>query len=253
VVFKDTNRNGRADLILSHTNGFSIFSMNGTLMREWSISNPDTTCTSGSNMVAWNWANDDRVYYFGGFSRNRLLFFDSNFNIIESLSRTLSQPIRSLPFIAMDEGSVYIYLATDKGRMFNIQNPLAVDTGSLNWNLSGGNYFRNAFWQEEMTNSFPDNRSVFIKDETYVFPSPWLRRHHNDLKFSIMATVDTDVNIKIYNIAGQLVAEMTEWAEALVVSIDRFVFNPDRWSSGVYFAIVSAQGNSVRLKFAIER
>jgi len=70
-----------------------------------------------------------------------------------------------------------------------------------------------------------------------------------------MTTVPANVTIKIYNLAGQLVAEMTAWTEALVDNKEAgtFRFNPERWASGVYFARVEALGSSVDLRFAVER
>jgi len=252
-VFKDLTKNGKADIILSHANGFSAFTVSGNLIKHVMIDNPDPLNEGGSGLIAWNWANDDNVYFVGGFSRNRLIFFDDQGRVLSNLTRTLGYPIRTFPFISMQDNEVFIYQATDQGRVYNIPLIQAHNTDSLGWSMALGNYFRNGFWQDELVNSFIGNTGVFVGGENYVFPSPWIRRYHTELIFNVMTTVDTPVEISIYNIAGQLVARRTEHFIGFESDRVKFVFNPGNWSSGVYFAVLKAQGNTTNVRFAIER
>jgi len=252
-VFKDITRNGMADIILSHANGFSAFTINGSPIRSVTISNPDPLNQGGSGIVAWNWANNDDVYFVGGFSKNRLMFFDNRFNVISNLTKTLAHPLQTLPYITAQKDGVFIYQATDKGRVYNVNLPLASNTDNLYWNLTMGNYYRNGFWQDELVNKFAGTKGIFVKEENYSFPSPWIKRHHTHLRFHVMTTIDTTVEISIYNISGQLITRMSDDFVAFEGNREKFTFNPGKWSSGVYFAVLKAQSDSIYLKFAIEK
>jgi M6 family metalloprotease-like protein len=247
IAFFDTNNNGTADIILPHANGFMVYTFSGNLIKDVRIDNPDIDDDSGFGIIATD------TFYIGGFSRNRLMFFDNNFNEMKSLSRTLTRPMRAFPFITNQGNNVYLYLATDFGRVHNIRLEPTIDIDKLKWNLSLGNYHRNALWTDNLVNIYAGTTDMFVKNYTFVYPNPFVGRHHTLLKFDIMPTQDTYVNIKIYNIAGQLIAEKTEWTEKYFVNKDRFNFNPDRWSAGIYYAIVRAKGSSVVMKFTIER
>jgi M6 family metalloprotease-like protein len=252
-VFKDTNNNGRADVILPHANGFMVYSLAGTLIKSVYIDSPDFSDEVGSGIVAWNWTGNDDTYYMGGFSRNRLKFFDDKFNEIRSMSRTLSRPMRTLPYITTQNDSIYIYQTTDMGRIYNLNIPEITSTRNLTWSLAHGNYFRNSFWSDELIDSFSPSSKVFVSGQNFVYPNPFLSRHHELISFHILTTIDTEVEINIYNISGQRVGRIVDMAEAHTISADRFTFSPNRLSSGVYFAVVRAGGETLQMKFAIER
>ena len=256
-VFVDVTQNGVADIILSHANGFYVFTMNGSFVRQVMLSNPDPLNQSGSGLIALHPARSGELrspqtIFFGGFSRNRLVFFDSNFNIISSLSKTLSRPMQALPYISTQNNDVIIYQATDNGRIHNILYPDALNTENLNWHLTLGNYYRNAYWSDDLENTFAGTTGIFVKDETYAFPSPLMKRHHEYLRFNVMTTVDTLVEISIYTIAGQLVTKRIDRFIAYEGDRAKFIFEPDKWASGMYFAVLKARNDTLTVKFAIE-
>jgi len=252
-VFKDVSKNGKADIILSHANGFSVFTITGHLIKHVLIDNPDPLNSGGSGLIAWNWKNNDEIFYIGGFSRNRLMFFDSSFNVINRLTKSLSYPLQTLPFITSQNNDVTLFQATDKGRIYNIRLDDAINLDNLNWSMSFGNYYRNGYWEEEITNSFIQDSGVFVKEKTYVFPSPWIKRFHNHLTFNVMTTQNTTVEISIYTISGQLITKNTANFIGYEENRTNFVFNPERWASGVYFAVLNANGYSMNIKFGIEK
>jgi M6 family metalloprotease-like protein len=252
-VFKDTNNNGRADVILPHANGFMVYSLSGTLIRSVYIDSPDFSDEVGSGIVAWNWGGKNDTYYMGGFSRNRLKFFDEKFNEIRSMSRTLSRPVRTLPYINTQNDSIFIYQTTDMGRIYNLNIPEIQSTRNLTWSIAHGNYFRNSFWNDELMNSFSPSNKVFISGQNFVYPNPFISRHHRQVKFQILTNIATEVEINIYNISGQRVGRIVDKTEAHTISADKFVFTPNKLTSGVYFAILRAGGESLQMKFAIER
>jgi len=276
-TFKDVSGNGKADIILAHSNGFKVFTIQGTELYNIIIDNPDFNDNSGTGVIAWDWANDGNLYYIGGFSRNRLMFFDNNFQLIKNMTKILPHPIKILPFVhnarpsqtSTNNGisaihqrnnfllndissNIILYQPTDQGRIYHVSLPNAVSKDNLYWEQAEGNYFRNAFWKDNLHNRF-FTHNVFVKNECFVYPNPWIKRYHKDLKFNIMTSIPQEVEIKIYNIAGQQVAQKNNMTEAYVIDNTKFVFDPDRWASGIYFAVIKAQNNSFNIKFAIER
>jgi len=243
IVFKDIDRNGTADIILPHANGFAIYSLNGYLIKDVIVDNPQYENPAGSGLVVAT-SGTDIQYYIGGFSNNRLVFWDKNFRQIPSLTKTLARQMRVLPFFTGQT----IYQATDDGRIYNINSPeLAGLTITANYN-------RNAYWHEETHNSYQTN-ATFIKSECYVYPNPFIYQHHERLRFRIMVSKDADVNIKLYSISGQPVAELTKQAIAYSPEPNTFSFalKENKLSAGIYFAVVKAGGETITMKFAIER
>jgi len=243
IVFKDIDHNGIADIILPHANGFAIYSLNGYLIKDVQIHSPQYENATGSGLVIAT-RGSDIEYYIGGFSASRLVFWDKNFHQIPSLTKTLARQMQTLPFFA-DKN---IYQATDDGRIYNINSPelagLTLPT----------NYTRNAYWHEETHNIYQTN-AIFVKNECYVYPNPFIYQHHESLRFRIMVSRDTDVNIKLYSISGQPVAELTKQAIAYSPEPNTFSFalKENKLSSGIYFAVVRAEGETIKMKFAIER
>jgi hypothetical protein len=146
-----------------------------------------------------------------------------------------------------------IYQATDNGILANINFSRAASTDNLNWHLNLGNYYRNAFWQEKLVNIYAGTKEIFIKAENYAFPNPWVARHHASLKFNVMTSIDTEVEINIYNISGQLLSRVSESFIAFEGNRDKFVFDPKSWAPGIYFAVLEANGEKVNVKFGIQK
>jgi len=247
-VFKDIDKNGRAEVILPHANGFRVYTLSGQIIKDVTITSPQYENATGGGIVAINAPNSSNLLYLiGTFSANRLIWFDENLHQLPSKTKTLALPMRTLPYIQNQN----IYQATDDGRIYTIPTPEIAANYTPHWSQLLGSYNRNAFWQETMTNTYQSN-DVFVKNETYVYPNPFIAQHHDFLRFRIMTTLDTPVNIKIYNIAGQLVAEKTEQARAYTPE-PSIPFDIKGLSSGLYFALVTAKNKTMTMKFAIER
>ncbi len=254
-VLADVNNNGIPDLILSHPNGFEIFSLNGSLIKRVSLDVVNEN-NVGSGVIAWDINNNGNNYYLSTFSGNRFKVFDSDFRELKEYSRTFARPVRTKPFISSgNDNQVSFYQATDEGRVYEFGLDF-IETESLkhlNWSFENVNYHRTSFWKADLDSQYPDNNDIFIHNENFVYPNPWMRRHHSELKFNIMTSKSTMVVIDIYNISGQLVARLQDTTEAYVVNNDKFKIHPGKWSSGIYFAIVKAEGKEMKFKIGIER
>jgi len=258
VVFKDVDKNGIADVILPHANGFRVYSLSGNLIKNVLIDSPQYEGATGGGVVAINAANSyDLQYIVGSFSNNRLIWFDSDLRQLPVQTKTLARPMRTLPYIDAQKDT--LYQSTDDGRVYTISSEDISTTPHWSgdtsiapyWSQLYGGYRRNAYWYEPLQNIYPQG-DVFVKDQTFVYPNPFIAQHHDLLRFRVMTTRDTLVKVRLYSILGQLVAEKEVWSQAFAPS-DSFTFDLQGLSSGMYFAIVSAQNKSITMKFAIER
>jgi len=249
ISLKDTNNNGQIDIIIPHANGFQVYNMYGKLMNNVVIKKPDyNDIYSGSGLLVWNLPEEENIAYVGGFSHNRLIFFDHHLQEIESMTRTLAYPLKTLPFISIENNQVKLDQATDFGRIYRIDFKVKGEAEKLQWEY----YYRQNFWREISENMYT-NQGIFVKNEVYIFPNPFISRYHDKIKFQIMTTQDTEVVVKIYTIAGQLLAQKREKLFAYVSDVEQFSFTPRHWSSGVYLAIIEAHNTQRRIKFSIEK
>jgi len=255
-LFKDIDKNGRAEIVLPHANGFRVYTLDEQMIKDVVINSPQYENATGGGLIAINKPNTTNLQYLvGSFSANRIVWFDENLRQIPSKTKTLASPIRTLPYVYGQN----VYQATDDGRIYTIPAP-EIWSGHQEWRPYWsqllGSYHRNAYWSESMTNIYKTNET-FVKKETYVYPNPFIAQHHDVLHIRIMTKFDEQVKIKIYNIAGQLIAEKTENTKAYIANSNT-TFDLHGLSSGMYFAIVSVPGfllgnESMTLKFAIER
>ncbi|MDD4155716.1 MAG: T9SS type A sorting domain-containing protein [Candidatus Cloacimonetes bacterium] len=253
-ILADVNNNGNPDLILSHANGFEAYSLKGSLLKSIEIDFIDDV-DNGSGVIAWDINNDGNNYYLGTFSGNRFKVFDSQFNELKNYSRTFSRSVKTKSYISSNDTEVSFYQATDEGRIYEFKLDFVnVDhLENLTWSLQNINYFRNSYWKDKLVNQFNNSEEIFVSKQNYLYPNPWIKRHHSQLKFNIMTSKDTEVEILIYDISGHLIAKKIDQTEAYVSDLKKFCFNPEKWSSGIYFAIVKSEGKEIKLKFGIEK
>ena len=72
-----------------------------------------------------------------------------------------------------------------------------------------------------------------------------------ELTVRIMTGIDTDVKLKVFDIAGNLVFKEKKYCEAYMEN--SIFINAEKMSSGIYFANLTAGGKILKLKFAIEK
>jgi len=129
------------------------------------------------------------------------------------------------------------------------------------WKTEYANLQRTASYLDTISPPQPPNKKIFNKANTYFYPNPLNRIFSKGIDFNnnvpeftiilrIETFVDTDVKIKIFDIATNLIYSNTVSCEA-GFSNNVYV-NAKNLSSGVYFAVLKAKGKVLKLKFAIE-
>ena len=161
-----------------------------------------------------------------------------------------------MPFVAKDEtGQYYLWQASDRG-LITRSAIMAYDKDSPStmWTSEYGNLLRTAFYPFGFPpNIYETENSVFVKDETYIFPNPLKPIYEQRLSLSVMPTIDTKVELKIYDLSGSLVYERTGLAYAYLRNMDVFDIPARKLSSGIYIAVLKGRGQTLQLRFGIEK
>ncbi|PKN79500.1 MAG: hypothetical protein CVU48_05195, partial [Candidatus Cloacimonetes bacterium HGW-Cloacimonetes-1] len=192
--------------------------------------------------------------YVGNFSNNRLAVWSDKFKLKSGFPVSFEDRSRNLPFVGMaSDGDYYLWTATDNGKIFRTllpdYYPLTADTS---WTTVYGNLQRTGTRGAPRPGNYSSNKT-FVPGEVYIYPNPLKSIYGNKLTLHVMTSQDTQIKVKIFDISGALVYQQQGNAKAFLQNREIISIPADKLSSGVYIAIVSGNGESVKLKFAVEK
>jgi M6 family metalloprotease-like protein len=265
----DVDNNGFLDILIGGENIFAVVNKNGDVFQPQEvISDPDSTFTA-AGVIAFDIDNDGDLEILGNMSRNRLCVWEnvnnSNFELNRNYPVSFGERSLNYPLIS-DSGNenLYAYIPSNNGTIFRSDLPFAEfnDIVQTVWKTEYANLQRTASYLGQPPQSSPENNKIFNKKNTYFYPNPLNRIFSKGIDFNndvpeftiilrIETFVNTDVKIKIFDIAANLIYTNTVHCEA-GFSNNLYVDAKDL-SSGVYFAVLKAKGKVLKLKFAIEK
>jgi hypothetical protein len=191
----------------------------------------------------------------GAFSFNRLAVWEENFRVKRSFPVSFGARGRHMPFVSTGADTVnYLWMAADKGHIYRVELPDydPVSANSL-WSCEFGNLQRTAHHPDVDLPNHYLSTEVFVKAETYVFPNPLKKIYEQRLRLSVMPTADTEVELKVFDIRGKLVYEKRAMALAYLRNMETFEIPARKLSSGIYIAMVKGGGQTLQLRFGIEK
>lgn len=264
--FADVDNNGYTDILIGGENTFAVFDKSGISRKpSEEIINPDSLSLA-SGVIAADIFGDGILEIIGSFSRQRLCVWknvnNNDFDLARQYPLTFGK--RSLNYPVFADYSDYpasIYLPSNNGVIFrsSLDNShLPLLHGSL---YEYCNLQRTAYWHQEYTPNF-DTSGIFIKDETYFYPNPLSNTFSKGIDFGnnvpertiilrIMTSDNADVTVKIFDIAANRIYESSLYCEKNMIG--KLYVDAQKLSSGVYFAVLKAKGQVMKLKFAIEK
>ncbi len=275
----DVSHNGNLDIVIGGENSFAVYNAQGVLISSpyYSVDYPDTSNVAAPfilfdynpnyNLDYINGAYmPSNPYYgpdiFGYTSLNRLGGWDYHNEYITGYPVTAVHKFNSAPLVFFskiildgeDEPECATYFYHDEGN--KLTRTLIIDMGQnagTGWLMENANSGRTSFNYKPMKYNSYNTASLFVPDEVYIFPNPVTRVNDGDLKFNLMVNKDAEVQIKIFDIAANLIAKRTVKCNAYEKNRDKFILNTSKLSSGVYIAVIKAGGEQKTLKFAIEK
>jgi M6 family metalloprotease-like protein len=263
-TFADTDGNGKLETILGGENYFvSIDHLGNYFTPQAQLPAPDST-QSAAGVISADTDDDNIPEVIGNFSKNRLSVWKNNLNntFKNVLGKTyaLNSSSRNFPIYTEYEGIPTVFIAADNGELYKIAMP-DLSLSSTGWQSEYANLQRTAVYNQPLPQNQFTSSELFINSETYVYPNPFssafnrsifkgkVMEDHISVRF--MLSESAPVKIKVFDITGSIIKQKTITAEAYVAG--SMNLNVNKMASGVYCAILKANGKVKKLKFAIEK
>jgi len=260
----DIDGNGLLDIIIGGRNSFIIVDKNGEISKPHvEIDSPDSLY-SAAGVTALDIDDDDQLEIVGNMSRNRFSVWENlnnnTFEMKHGYPVSFGDPSSNYPIVVnTDDNSSIIYFAANNGTMY--KQDMSINILQNYWMTEYGDLQRTASYRGPAPSNIYTTDKVFVKEQTYIYPNPLSVIFNNSifngsirektLTVKVMTGVDTEVKIRVFDIAGNLVMTEKQFCEAYV---DNSIFiDAKKLSSGIYFANLYSQGETLKLKFAIEK
>ncbi len=264
----DIDNNGFPEILIGGENTFAIFNKNGDVFKpSHELTDPDSSFIA-SGIIALNIDDDDEKEILGNMSRNRFCVWDNvNFNDFE-LNRNydFSFGSRSLNYPLISDYSntgINAFIPSNNGTIYKTGiTATQADIDAEVWQVEYANLQRTASLLISSEEPEENEDKVFNKAQTYFYPNPLSTTFNKAINYHSQISAETiilrietyqDVNvkIKIFDIAANKIYENISSCET---GFDNKInIDASNFSSGVYFAILSAKGKVLKLKFAIEK
>ena len=160
---------------------------------------------------------------------------------VDGFPISTGQSLTSTPVLFSDSGKVSIaVLNQNTFSAFNISNA----NGKIFWSEENGNSWNNSFVDKAAnTNSISE---FFPKVKAYNWPNPV---YNGQTFIRYYVSEDSKINIKIFDLAGDFVAELNNTANGGMDN--ETAWNVGNIQSGIYFARIEATGNSGKTESTI--
>lgn len=154
--------------------------------------------------------------------------------VVNGFPISTGKSLTSTPILFSDSGKVSLAVLNENS--FSAFNISSTD-GKYFWSEENGNSWNNSFVEKAAsTNSISE---FFPKTKAYNWPNPV---YDGQTFIRYYVSEDSKINIKIFDLAGDFVAELNNTA---IGGMDNeTTWNVNNIQSGVYFARVEATGNS---------
>ncbi|HNX01404.1 MAG TPA: M6 family metalloprotease domain-containing protein [Candidatus Cloacimonadota bacterium] len=260
--FEDIDHNGHLEILLGGENSFAIFGYDGSLLNYpmATLVNPDTL-HAASGIWATDLNQDGKMELLGNMSKNRLCVWNVEgyppYHIYDGFPASMSDRSLSYPLIGKDVDSVntvYLFTASRTGKIFRekIDNT-DISAMRSGWFCEYGSLARNAVYQYRvLPNQYATTR-LFVPGEVYIYPNPWKQIFSDEIMFRVMTSRKSDVNVKIFDIAGKQLYAKKINCEAYLPNLQKVQLPVQKMASGVYLAVFEGNGETKTQKFAIEK
>lgn len=264
-VLSDITTNGFLDIIVSSMAGLYVINYAGEVAFTDKPDKPENddeeqdqaespSLPLGSTVFDVNNNGHNEIVSAAG---NSLLSgYDKSFTPLSGYpAATAKQAIHS-PVLSLLNGEASLLIGTVDGSIVRRTLPdieICEEELAKLWNAEFVNLQRTAAYSFLMPENRLEQETLFIKDECYAFPSPLTYDSGGELFFNIMVTRNVPVKIKVFDISGKIVFQDIYDCAAYVGNRNRVSLGIEDLSTGVYYAILSAEGRSVELRFAVER
>jgi M6 family metalloprotease-like protein len=254
----DCDGNGTLDLLVGGENTWAAIGFNGEKLNYLtSIANDQDSLGIAGGLLALDMDGATGYEIAGAYSRNRMGAWSTRGEMMPDFPESYANRARFMPVpVADSTGSLlYLYVATDFGHVYRIACPEANpdQIANLPWPCELGDLGRTAFYRGPTPVNHYSGSGVFVDGEVYIYPNPWDEANPADLTLNLMVTRNTKMEIKVFDIAGNIIYKNTFQCEAWMKNRSPLGIRIDKLSSGMYFAVLKAGNETKTLRFAVEK
>ncbi|MBI9030535.1 immune inhibitor A [bacterium] len=257
----DYDKNGTWDLVLGHKDGIKIMAYNGELIdnNKFNVySTPNDSLIVYGGAYAVDLDNNQNYNFIGSFSRNRSSVWDAQGRTLPGFPQGNYSDGRTYPFLHIEDNQLFAYTTLDRGTIdraylrdvdsnFNLSNRL---TG---WFTEYNNYHRNAVEENRFIPNSYETQNVFVKGQVYIYPNPFNATINDNLYLRAMVSRKCQTKLEIFSISGKKVYSAIKELDPYIGNMNKFEIPYKKLASGVYFAIINAEGQYKKVKFALEK
>ncbi len=231
----DLKQDGNNYIIFSNGNKVDAVNLQGAEAENFPFSDPlnigftgvpltaDFTGDTKSEIIATT--ADGRIYAING----------GTGKVVDGFPISMGTKLAAAPSLFEDGGTIS-YAAVDQNSNFSAWN-IGANAGTIYWAEQNGNNqntsFINSASSQNVVNTF------FPANKAYNYPNPV---YSGETKIHYYVSEDSKIDIKIFDLAGDFVAELKDNAQGGMEK--ETPWNVNNIQSGVYFARIQAQGVS---------
>ncbi len=251
----DLDGNGSLDLIIGGEKGLAVIDHFGNLISPASLLIPQSEEAVSAGAYASDLEGDGKAELVGNFANNQLYMWENDYRQTAGYPVAFAERSRTLPFSARAaDQKWYLYSATDDGSLFRKElSGVPKALPGLGWTHEFGDLKRSAaYYPGPLPNQF-SSQELFVPGKLFIYPNPLKSIYAQKINLNVMTSRDIELELSIFDISGTLVYREKALAKAYLNNLEIFHIPADKFSSGVYLAIVKSPQETKRLKFAVEK
>jgi hypothetical protein len=231
----DIKNDGNIYFITSYNDKLYSYSLNGSLAENFPFTAPESESFTGLPLAA-DIEGDTRSEVIFYSSTGKLFSIDGGKGkIINGFPISFGEELITSPILYLSENKINI-AGIDKTNSFKGWS-ISSTEGRLDWAESFGDPLNKSFITQALSNNTINE--FFPVSKAYNYPNPV---YNGETAIRYYVNEDSKINIKIFDLAGDFVAELNDDAQG---GMDNETFwNVNDIQSGVYLARIEANGNS---------
>ncbi|PID28919.1 MAG: hypothetical protein CSB55_02305 [Candidatus Cloacimonadota bacterium] len=253
-VLADVTGNGLLNIVYSGENGVAVYGYDGDLVNSpVQMLSAENEQGFSAGAIAVNFIENGLSEIIGNYSLGRLNIYSENVSEIPGMPITVPGISKCPPTPEKSGDTLFVYISALRGQVYRHFIPDCEFSLEESWTAEFGNPQRTAFGLITAPNKFESN-TTYVPGQVYVYPNPYTKLSSlENAKLNIMITEKTEVSVKIYDIASNLLYQKKAVCEPYLSSREKFLIPVKDWTSGVYFIVIEADGETKKIKFAVEK
>ena len=229
----DLKQDGSNYIIFTNGNKLEARNTEGAEAENFPFEDPQNVGFTGSPLCA-DFAGSDNAEAIAATKDGRIFAIDGGTGkVVNSFPISSGYQLNTTPVLFEDNGQISL-ASLNNENSFKAWK-IGLTQGKMFWSEENQNNFNNAYLPAASKTEF--NNTFFPKGEAYNYPNPV---YGSETNIHYYVSVDSKINIKIFDLAGDFVAELNDNAQGGMSHETKW--DVSNIQSGVYLARIEAQG-----------